>query len=295
MWVGHLPEKRSSVTALAFAPDGRTLYAGDSAGRVLAWDVAAREYRELFRPQPIIGNRGVHNLWLTRDGTRLLTTDDGQLIDALRPEDKPLLTQQENSWGWWKYLLPDEKRVTSVEPEWRVALWDLRTGARVPVPGALGAIRDITHHAMLADGVTFLTYHTVTNELELWNFDTGEKVGALTPNGSGIRATALSPDTTTFAVGREMDLWVYDVPSRALRHKLRAKRAFRKLAFRPNGRLIASVATESAVTLWDAEAGKQLTQFDWKQGKPEAVAFAPDGLTCAAGGRGAVVVFDLDL
>src|SRR5262245_9843256 len=110
MWVGELPVKKSSVTALAFAPDGRTLYTGDSSGRVLAWDVGTPKPREVFRrTEPVGGNLGVYTLWPTRDGTRLLVADDGRLRDAFRPRDEPLLVSPKNSWGWWKYLLPDDR------------------------------------------------------------------------------------------------------------------------------------------------------------------------------------------
>lgn len=297
MWVGTLPDKKAVVNVLTFAPDGHTLYTGDSAGRVLAWDVDTRAARELFRrPEPANGNRGVHDLWLTRDGARLLVNDDRRLIDAFRPEAKPLFTAAKDSWAWWKYLLPDGRRITSVEPEWRLALWDVTTGERLPVPGELGAARDLTYHALLADGTTFLTYNAMSNELGLWNIGTGEKVGELTPRGSGIRATALSPDTTTFVVGRDMELWVYDVPARALRHKLKAARSFRELAFHPNGRLVASAATDKAATLWDVTAGVEVRRYDWALGKPQSLCFSPDGLTCAVGGsKNQFGVFDVDL
>ena len=55
MWVQKVPG--GGVDALAFAPDGRTLYTYDRGGWVTAWDVAARVGRRLFafrntRPYP---------------------------------------------------------------------------------------------------------------------------------------------------------------------------------------------------------------------------------------------------
>jgi WD40 repeat protein len=191
-------------------------------------------------------------------------------------------------------LLPDGKRVISVEPEWRVALWDLATGRQLPVPGPLGTATNVTHHALLPDGVTLLTYRPTTHDLPLWDFRTGGQVGELAPSENGIKPCALAKDGTTFAVGRKMKLWIYDVPSRALRHRLKFEKSFRELAFHPNGRLLASAATNSVITLWDVFAGERVTQFDWKAGKVVALAFAPDGLTCAAGGFESLVVFDVE-
>ncbi len=292
MWIQKVP---GGITALAYAPDGRALYTGDAQGFVRAWDVATQERRELFRrAKPARGNRGVHRLWPTSDGARLLFTDDRALVDAFRPEAGTLLTAPADSWAWWKYLLPDETRVISIEPEWRLGLWDLATGARLPVPGALGAARNVTYHALLPDGVTLFTYQTAGG-LTLWDFRTGERAGELAPASHGINPNAMANDGGAFAVGINKHIWVYDVPSRALRHRLKFEKEIRVLAFHPNGRLLASAATNSVVTLWDATSGERLTQFDWITGKVMALAFAPDGLTCAVGGsKGEVAVFDVD-
>jgi hypothetical protein len=47
--------------------------------------------------------------------------------------------------------------------------------------------------------------------------------------------------------------------------------------------------------VWAAGDGRELRVFDWQIGHATAAAFAPDGLTCAAGGdKGQVVVWDTD-
>jgi|GEM_PF-5004701 len=296
MWTGQLPEKLASVTALAFAPDGFTLYTGDTKGWILAWNLATREPRELFRvPVPDYGNRGVYKLWPTPDGSRLLVPELQGLFDAFRPAAGPLLTTGESGWGHWRYLFPDGKRVITCEPEWRVGLWNLETDKRLKVPGPLGNATAITSYELLPDGVTLLTYQTSGNQLTLWNFPTGEKVGELTPTGSGINPSTLSKDGTTFAVGRRGKLWVYDVPSRQLRHQMKFEKDFRFLAFQPNSALLASASTNSVVTIWDTTAGQRVKQLDWKIGQIKSLLYAPDGLTCAVGGFEKFVVFDVDM
>jgi WD40 repeat protein len=293
MWVGKTPGKLASITAMAFAPDGRTLYTGDSKGWILAWDTATHESKTLRRPQK--GDGGVYTLWPTPDDARRLLYLDRQAVwDALSP-DLPMLKRAEGNTGDWRYLLPDGKRVMSCEQNYRIGLWNLETGKRLKVPGELGAATHITHHQLLPDGVTLLTYTTADHTLPLWNLKTGKRLGELSPGGHGINPCTLSKDGGAFAVGRNKKLWVYDVPSRSLRHQLKFEKDFRELAFHPNGRLVASASTNSVVTLWDVEAGERAKQLDWNAGKVESVAFAPDGLTCAAGGFEKFVVFDIDL
>ena len=51
---------------------------------------------------------------------------------------------------------------------------------------------------------------------------------------------------------------------------------------------------DGLIHLWDNESRARLTTFDWRIGDVRCVAFAPDGLTAAAGGLDGVVVWDVD-
>jgi WD40 repeat protein len=283
MWLQPISSTRASVTALAFSPDGQTLYVGDEKGFVIAWDLPTKTSRDLRRSA-----HGVYNLWPLADGSRLLVQDRGHLYNALESDSKPLLMSD------FRHVTPDG-RALSIGVRALARLWDIESGQLIPLPGQLGKTTNITFHRFLPDGVTLLTYCSQSNDLTLWDTRNGEIVGTLAPSGSGIRAAELSADGNMFAVGRQSSLWVYDVPSRQLRHLLTFTKEFRFLAFHPNGRLLASAATDSVVTLWDTEVGQQLKQYEWQTGQVMSLAFAPDGLTCAAGGFGKFVVFDVDV
>ena len=294
MWTGTVPVAKAAVTAVAFAPDGRALYTADTSGHVIAWDTHTHESRVLYqRPKPI-GRVGIYRLWPTADGTHLFLRDGFALHDAFRPGGgSPLKTVE---FFDLRYVTPDGTRAFGCTSECHVEMWDVATGEPLPVPGELGQARDITYHNVLPDGATLLTYSSRSNELRLWNLRTGAPVGALAPNGPDINPCALASDGTAFAVGRNRSIWVYDVPARALQHKMKFEKDIRNLAFHPGARLLASASTNSVVTFWDAVAGRQVGQFDWRIGKVESLCFSPDGLTCAAGGGGGrFAVFDVDL
>src|SRR5262245_52562781 len=135
MWIQEIPT--GEVTAVVYSPDGRTLYTGDGQGGVRAWDLVTRKSRELYRrARPNNGNRGVYELWPTPDGSRLMVPDEPNPIDALHPDAGPLLTIPKTRYRVdCRYMLPDGRRVMSVEPEWRVGLWDIETGKKLKVPG----------------------------------------------------------------------------------------------------------------------------------------------------------------
>jgi WD40 repeat protein len=71
------------------------------------------------------------------------------------------------------------------------------------------------------------------------------------------------------------------------------------VAVHPAGRLVA-VATrtrawETAVHFLDGATGRRVGRYQWPVGKVRCLAFAPDGLTCAAGGSDRrFVVWDVD-
>jgi WD40 repeat protein len=69
-------------------------------------------------------------------------------------------------------------------------------------------------------------------------------------------------------------------------------------AFHPCGNIICAVFEDGHARYLDALTGAVKQSFQWsKKSKPlYSVAFAPDGLTCAAGGEnGRVVIWDVDL
>lgn len=66
-------------------------------------------------------------------------------------------------------------------------------------------------------------------------------------------------------------------------------------SFSPDGKLLATTCADTTVTMWDTTTWEPVQRFGWKIGRLRAVAFAPDGLTCAAGSdTGKVVLFDVD-
>ncbi len=74
-----------------------------------------------------------------------------------------------------------------------------------------------------------------------------------------------------------------------------SRKHFTAAAFSPDGRLLATTSNDTTVTMWDTATWQPIRQYGWEIGKLRAVAFAPDGLTCAAGSdTGKVVLFDVD-
>jgi WD40 repeat protein len=68
------------------------------------------------------------------------------------------------------------------------------------------------------------------------------------------------------------------------------------LAFTRDGHTLASGAADGTVRFWDAATGRERAAFDWQLGGVQALAFSPDGMTAAAGGKGpnSLVMWDVE-
>lgn len=69
----------------------------------------------------------------------------------------------------------------------------------------------------------------------------------------------------------------------------------REITFHPSRPILAFSGKTDQVGFWDAAAHTEVNRFAWGIGRVQAVAFSPDGLRCAAAGKGKVVVWDVDV
>ena len=74
-----------------------------------------------------------------------------------------------------------------------------------------------------------------------------------------------------------------------------------QLTFSSDGRRLAScvpwpsgAGLPASVAVWDAASGRERRSYDWQIGGVRSVAFAPDGLLAAAGGKAGIVVWDVE-
>ena len=67
------------------------------------------------------------------------------------------------------------------------------------------------------------------------------------------------------------------------------------VGFLHEGRTVQTASSDGTVRLWEAATGTERHRYDFGIGKVYSACFAPDGLTCAAGGEsGQVVIWDVD-
>lgn len=300
MQVFELPQTESKPQSVGFSPDGRFLAAWEET-RVYAIDTATGTARVLWSGggkysycTPGIGfmadGRRVVALHIPGGGTgKVLQVHDTKTAKSARTNlrmDVWAMDVGANGlvvlagWSWANSL--------------RVELWDTRTDRRrLAVIWPVGFPEVV---ASSADGRWVAG--SCVDLVRLWN---------LPGNGSAkrarrqfrvvdnktVRALAVSA-SGEFVAATSDRLYVWDVRTgKEARVANVSPGRGRKIAFHPSQPILA-FGTGKGVCFWDVTAKAEMRRFAWDVGHVNAVAFAPDGLRCAAAGTGKVVIWDVD-
>jgi RNA polymerase sigma factor (sigma-70 family) len=282
-------ENGSEVTAVAFAPDGKTLAAVGKDRVVRVWNIASgKEVRALPEGTAEPGRDALAVLAFSPDGEVLAagTSDDSiGLWDTA--SGKPLHRLKGHTWMvTGLFFGPDGKTLFSTSWDATVRRWDVASGKEIRGPendydqGVL---------ALSADGKRVATTGA-DGLITLWEAATGSKVRVLEGHQRGLFALAFSPDGRRLASGGwEQAVRVWDVAGGKAERTLACgpghdkDRRVEALAFSPDGRLVAGCDRHrEVVRLWEANTGREVRQL--AQSGAAALAFAPDGKTLAAGG-----------
>jgi WD40 repeat protein/tRNA A-37 threonylcarbamoyl transferase component Bud32 len=116
--------------------------------------------------------------------------------------------------------------------------------------------------------------------VRLWNTDTGKEIRTLGGHGDRIRMVAFSPDGQRLAVGSiEGGVKFWDWKAGRLLFELPRPPAISRVAFSPDSRRIAVGVwgTETAISIRDADSGRELRSFGRHSAGIEGVAYSPNG------------------
>ncbi len=155
------------------------------------------------------------------------------------------------------------------------------------------------HAALSPDGRLLATCSGV-KVVHLWDAASGEFRGALPRLGDYARAVAFAPDGGTLAVEDRRRVHVYRLEDFTEQASWPVGDGYDPdLTFSPDGRLLVRASrapgTDHSVPIWDAMTGRLRAALPMHGSIPLSVAFAPDGMTLAVGGRhGGVVLWDVD-
>jgi WD40 repeat protein len=301
MWIQKVPG--GGVLALAYSPDGKTLYTKDGGGWVSAWDTATQTGRRLFRTDHryygglLLAGRGrylvavggpVFVLDTTTGNVRSLQGDtltfERVATDAIHPD--PLTP---------RLLALDEGRRT-------IYTWGLDDWGAVSRLAGWKYRNDPESFQLTPDGRACMRAD-IRGNLVLFDVTAGSEIARFRPR---IRRVYYryhghpAPDGRTVLVSSGHDLFIWDLEAGRLRAgPIATYLGGTIMAFHPTAPVFAAASPfpEVQLTLFSLETGEVVRVLDFGLGaRVQCVAFAPDGLTCAVGGSNKqFAVFDVDV
>ncbi len=233
----------AEIQALAFSPDGRSLYAGDGDGRVTEYPAQGAELDGVrFK-----GHHGeVYDMAVAPDGTWLATGGEDEFLtiwdvaarNPLRKLDAAGAEVQSVA------ISPAGDRLAAGDDNGLVMLWDTATWRpllRFPTGDTVNAV------LFTRDGAQLITAGNA-NAVQFWNVTDGKLARQIPREGEWISSLALSPDGRWLAAGGgQMELRLWELSSGALTRPARHQENITAVAFSNDGSRLVTAGDDNAI------------------------------------------------
>jgi WD40 repeat protein len=301
--IRRLEGHRTSVEAIAMAPDGKTLASASRIGGIRVWDAATgKQLQRLEGHVQVAGHQGaVSTLVFLPDSRTLISAGNEdktiRVWDVANGKELRQIGKHEN--GIAVALSPDGRTLVSWNGMEPVRVWNATTGDELrqadPASGNPWTV------AFSPDGRKLAT--AGSDFIRLLDVPTGKEVGRLEGHKGELRSVAFSRDgETLLSAGEDNTVRLWDLSARK---ELRRCKSVPEVvstkgmgygavaSFSPDGKTVAVThAYHNAVHLYDAVTGKELRPLHEHQGGVSAV-FSPDGKTLASFGTDGIRLWNV--
>jgi WD40 repeat protein len=278
------------VGAMALAADASALAAFNAAsGELFVWDLPSGKQR--WRAAlPSLGQFSPRNnrLAFSPDGKKLaLNHEEGHLRVWDAATGRPLHTLGQSRLGAPVAFSPDGRKLVTAEA-YTAEVWDVQTGKRLvrwPIEGYVAPLawspdgRNVVlvDHPYLPEapqnGERFSRWDPATGKRRLSRWLTKGRRTWVALSRDGKRAALLVKDMK--------QLSVRDVAGGRELFRASAKVPFGRPVFSGDGRLLACVANDDVLRVWEAATGKLLRSVKLRPGNVESLVLSGDGQTVA--------------
>ena len=229
--------------------------------------------------------RWVRNVEFSSDGALFASaSDEGPVIvwDAATRNRIRSIDVHEGR-VWRIAFSGDGRRIVSSGHDGRVVLSDAGSGETVIVIDAeMGAVYSV---AISLDG-TLIAAGYASGVIAVFSAADGSPVLQINAFPNRSRSVAFSPDGRLLAAGGPEEVVLIDLDAKQVAIRLTGhERWVWRLAFSPDGGILASASDDGTVILWDPTDGTVLHTLDDLPGQAKALAFSGDGGLLAVGGR----------
>jgi WD40 repeat protein len=310
----------SSVSAVAFSPNGQTLHSMSIDGTICRWETATGKEtgRRTLRDDDSMvmfhgrGGRQQQGGAVSPDGKYLLTSEfnGATLWDMATGREICSFPGGFNPFGMAAVFSPDSNRLAlgGLDPRGQagaVRIFDVNSGQEVKQLD-VGA-EQLRGLAFAPDGkylaaFTQLQQGVGSQEVRLWNVADGKKRWQVSRPGYSLQTMAFAPDGISVAICEAGAISMLLATTGEELRRFVAKEGMnniQRLAFAPDGRTLAVAGLQpdgrsGRVHVWELSTGTLRQDLGGHQGMITSLAFAPDGSKLATGGNDtSILLWDL--
>lgn len=300
-----LKTTKQTVSKFAFSADGSKLAVAGSGRKVHAWDMGAKKRKPHVLPT---FKDAVEWIGFLPDGRLFALSQMGQY--AVHDPEAGTTAEGALPRHWWVGdVCANADRTAFYGTGYMAKRWDFdgrqlrEAWSHDPIKGRAGRGGAVITPkgewvAAVSNAVNRTWFH-------IRDAATGDFRGEVHAANALIRDLTLLPDGRTLAfvrfqeykgptvnalvaeeIGRKLD--VIDRPAKDA--------GYRSLVLHPSGQWLAAGQVDGTVRVFDTASWREVTAYQWPLKPVAGIAFAPNGLTAAAGGEeGQFVVWDVDL
>jgi WD40 repeat protein len=292
-------ETSSSINAVVYSPDGKTIVSGSDDKSLMFWDAATGK----VIGKPLEGHENeVTSIAFSPDGKTIVSgSTDGTLRRWDAKAHKALGEAIKGHIGVVTSVAfsPSGKVIVSGGFDNTSRLWDAATGRAIGQPLEVkedtveieghnpsyhvNSVAFSPNGKVIASGTNYKT-------LRLWDAATGRAIGEpLIGHNNSVDSVAFSPDGKIIVSGSyDNNIMLWDAEThKAIGGPLTGHHnGITSVAFSPDGKTIVSGGYDDTIRRWDVDTGKTIGEpFIGHKGTVTSVALSPDGKTIVSGSR----------
>jgi WD40 repeat protein len=288
--LGFFPD--STISSIAFSPDGSTFASGSADKLGVIWNVQKRKWAAKLKGH----SKGITKVAYSPDGQMLATGSKDSTVRLWKVADGSLITTLEGHKEQVTDLAftPAGDLIVSAGNDATAKIWSVSDGECKATLARHGA--PITCIALSPDGKYVATGSDDCSVI-LWSMDTYEFLARI-EHTKAITTIVFSPDGSLLATGSEdggMALWnvpdmsnwkslnLYPIEFQMELDGTLFEDSVNAISFSPDGGFVASGRSDFSVQIWSVQDGRCCANLQNLKGRINDVEFSPDGKYLAAG------------